>query len=349
MDTTSPSAPSTRRTRFVCISDTHSSTVKLPKGDVLIHAGDLTNQGSYSELSKAMQWLEKADLRPRLSLQYGPQFHNKVSQGFAKCISLLSSSSTVTYLCHGSTTIRLCNPSVPRTKFTVFGSPYSPRTGLWAFGYDRPDAATDTPDILITHTPPYTHRDCDPLTGVLLGCESLQRTLWRVRPRLHVCGHIHPGRGAERVRWNPSKPGNTITSCWEDPAPDSKSSKMSLTNLTARYGNQSLDYSERYEPHATGSHPISPTTPPGKFQPSGPNDRVERKSLSEASNPSSVTPAAGTELATNTSGPAADEGRMGRRETCIVNCAIMATNWPHERGKKLSKPIVVDLDLPVQR
>lgn len=40
----------TKRTRFVCISDTHNSTVKLPKGDVLIHAGDLTNQGSYSEV-----------------------------------------------------------------------------------------------------------------------------------------------------------------------------------------------------------------------------------------------------------------------------------------------------------
>lgn len=39
-----------RKTRFVCISDTHNYTFKLPKGDVLIHAGDLTNQGSLSEV-----------------------------------------------------------------------------------------------------------------------------------------------------------------------------------------------------------------------------------------------------------------------------------------------------------
>jgi hypothetical protein len=38
---------------------------------------------------------------------------------------------------------------------------------------------------------------------------------------------------------------------------------------------------------------------------------------------------------------------MGRRETCVVNCAITATNWPHTGGKKFNKPIVVDLDLPV--
>lgn len=42
--------PKLRRTRFVCISDTHNCTVKLPHGDVLIHAGDLTNQGTYSEV-----------------------------------------------------------------------------------------------------------------------------------------------------------------------------------------------------------------------------------------------------------------------------------------------------------
>lgn len=47
-----PSNPrQTRRTRIVCISDTHNCTVKLPKGDVLIHAGDLTNQGSLSKVS----------------------------------------------------------------------------------------------------------------------------------------------------------------------------------------------------------------------------------------------------------------------------------------------------------
>lgn len=42
----------TRRTRFVCISDTHNANIALPKGDVLIHAGDLTNKGSYSEVRR---------------------------------------------------------------------------------------------------------------------------------------------------------------------------------------------------------------------------------------------------------------------------------------------------------
>ena len=49
----------------MCISDTHNhgpgEGFTLPKGDVLIHAGDLTNQGSYNELKKALDWIGKAD------------------------------------------------------------------------------------------------------------------------------------------------------------------------------------------------------------------------------------------------------------------------------------------------
>jgi 3',5'-cyclic AMP phosphodiesterase CpdA len=56
----------TRKTRIVCISDTHNQTPKLPAGDILIHAGDLTNQGSYSELKKTVDWLEKADFEAKI-------------------------------------------------------------------------------------------------------------------------------------------------------------------------------------------------------------------------------------------------------------------------------------------
>lgn len=40
-------------------------------------------------------------------------------------------------------------------------------------------------------------------------------------------------------------------------------------------------------------------------------------------------------------------GRTGRKETCVVNAAIMKGSYPHTEGKLFSKPIVVDLLLPV--
>lgn len=60
----------TRKTRFVVISDTHNATpngaFKLPRGDVLIHAGDLTNQGSYFELARTIKWIEDADFEAKI-------------------------------------------------------------------------------------------------------------------------------------------------------------------------------------------------------------------------------------------------------------------------------------------
>lgn len=60
-----------RKTRFVCVSDTHGYTpseagFKLPAGDVLIHAGDLTNTGSTNELRKTMDWISRADFETKI-------------------------------------------------------------------------------------------------------------------------------------------------------------------------------------------------------------------------------------------------------------------------------------------
>ena len=60
-----------RRVRFVCVSDTHNASpldgaFKLPKGDVLIHAGDLTNQGTLSELMRSVDWIERSDFQVKI-------------------------------------------------------------------------------------------------------------------------------------------------------------------------------------------------------------------------------------------------------------------------------------------
>lgn len=144
--------------------------------------------------------------------QHGLYFHNQHPQDPQKCLQLLTSSSSIFYLNHQSIDIRLAKEGGPQTAFKIFGSPYSPARGLWAFGYPPERASQlwdqiplDT-DIIVTHTPPKFH--CDESGGRgAAGCEILRQTLWRVRPRLAVCGHIHEGRGAERIIWDlaPSK------------------------------------------------------------------------------------------------------------------------------------------------
>ena len=59
------------RTRIVCVSDTHNYTpgeagFKLPKGDVLIHAGDITNRGTEAEFRKSIEWIKQADFEVKI-------------------------------------------------------------------------------------------------------------------------------------------------------------------------------------------------------------------------------------------------------------------------------------------
>ena len=44
---------------IVCISDTHTLEPDLPGGDLLLHAGDLTNAGSFDEMQRQLDWLNR--------------------------------------------------------------------------------------------------------------------------------------------------------------------------------------------------------------------------------------------------------------------------------------------------
>jgi hypothetical protein len=299
-------------------------------------------------------------LDPDFYAKHGPTFHNQNLQDPAQCLALLASSSTITYLRHSSATIRLTRPDGPGTEFTVFGSPYCPQYHTWAFMYNRRDAAAlwaDVPldaDIVVTHTPARAH--CDDACG----CDDLRTTLARVRPRLHVCGHVHQGRGAERVRWDTDGLGpddaegaaaaEASVEPWLDPHPDPTSAKISLVDLTARKGNRALDFEEREATATLGGGEDAPDLP----------DPAGRVSCRSASHPGPGSRDGVVGLGGEPTGREEDPelgrpvstgqlGRKGRRETCVVNAAIVATGYPHTGGKRLNKPIVVDIDLPVCR
>jgi predicted phosphohydrolase len=47
--------------RIVCISDTHNDdpSAKVPDGDILLHAGDMTDDGTLEELETTLSWIRK--------------------------------------------------------------------------------------------------------------------------------------------------------------------------------------------------------------------------------------------------------------------------------------------------
>ena len=199
--------------RVVCISDTHNThhtQPPLPEGDILIHAGDLTQSGTVEELDDALAWLA-AQPHPHKFMIAGNHDAAFTAPGIRERIPL-----GLTYLEDSSAEL-----TVRGRTLRVYGSPPTPKQGSWPFQYPRvrplfvSNSSSPAPgeqadeiwsrippatDILITHGPPFGHLDINNF-----GCYALLRALWRVRPRLHVFGHIHGGRGVERVRWDPAQ------------------------------------------------------------------------------------------------------------------------------------------------
>ena len=89
----------------------------------------------------------------------------------------------------------------------IFGSPYIVPCGSWAFGLqdeDRKakwDSIPGDTEILVTHNPPRNILDgfpsLPPDDERRFGCPLLVDTVKRVKPKLHVFGHVHEGYGVE--------------------------------------------------------------------------------------------------------------------------------------------------------
>lgn len=199
-----PAIPLTNPVQIVCLSDTHNAhaSVQVPDGDILIHAGDLTQSGSLKELQEALNWI-RAQPHPIKVVIAGN--HELLLDAKLSGNSIQTSSDRenidwgdIIYLENNEVTI--CCPNGQQLR--VYGSPYSPRHGNWAFQYPRSEDvwANSVPegiDILITHGPPLAHLDL-----LKSGCPHLLQTLWKVRPRLHIFGHIHEGAGVEWVTFS---------------------------------------------------------------------------------------------------------------------------------------------------
>jgi hypothetical protein len=179
---------------LICISDTHNCQPHIPPGDLLIHAGDLTQSGSLSELQKTLDWLNTF-----------PHTHKVVVAGNHDLFLDKDKATTAAdrdgrdalkwgsliYLQDSSASLTFPGGRILK----VYGSPWTRKQGNWAFQYPRGEdrwsnTIPDNTDVLVTHSPPRFYLDLDGF-----GDENLLNELWRVRPQVHVFGHIHAGYG----------------------------------------------------------------------------------------------------------------------------------------------------------
>ncbi len=179
--------------RVVCVSDTHGRTAGLavPDGDLLLHAGDLTARGSRGEVEAAARWLASLPHPAKVVVAGNHDWLFRSEPAAAR--ALLAAVPGLTYLEDETATV---------AGLRVHGSPWQPWYFDWAFNLPRGGPELEAVwarvpagvDVLLTHSPAHGLLDRT-LDGRAVGCERLREALARIRPRLHVFGHIHEAAG----------------------------------------------------------------------------------------------------------------------------------------------------------
>ena len=210
--------------KLVAISDTHNrhkhlTSVamgsRLPDGDLLIHAGDLTAQGLKHEVQDVLKWFKTIKDRYTHGIVFiagnhdrtfdGPKFgdynvYDDILEGPKEKPEWLLEAldnlpSNVHYLENNSVTIEGLN---------IWGSPVTPwfHGDRWAFNKHRGEdidavwnkIPMDT-DIIVTHGPIAYKLDYVAHDSHYAGCEHLRQRVQSIKPILHISGHIHECHG----------------------------------------------------------------------------------------------------------------------------------------------------------
>ena len=186
------------------ISDTHTKhrycEDDLPGGDLLIHAGDIMNSGhDENDVWEFLEWFNKREQYKGhvfIAGNHDRYFENKPDE----TKNILRAYPKVTYLQDNS--LLYVNEDT-NDACSIYGSPHQPTFHNWAFnlprnGEELQNKWNNIPkdiDILITHGPAWGHLDIVPYGYLSVGCELLRECVDVIKPKIHVCGHIHSGYG----------------------------------------------------------------------------------------------------------------------------------------------------------
>ncbi|KAF2876927.1 Metallo-dependent phosphatase-like protein [Massariosphaeria phaeospora] len=220
--------------KFFIISDTHDAELsKFPECDVVLHCGDLTEDGSPESICSALQMLGnvKAELKLAIAGNHeisldkdyylsegGSEATHERARSLVYGPNSEAAKQGVTFLDEGMHEFTLKSGAT----FRIYASPWTPKHGASAFQYptseDRynegiltsqwaKNVGTETSripdnvDSVMTHGPPQYVLDTTE-DGHSAGCSHLRRAISRVQPRLHCFGHIHCGYGAQRLNFH---------------------------------------------------------------------------------------------------------------------------------------------------
>lgn len=182
----------------------------LPDGDLLIHCGDFTNYGMESEIYKFNTWLGTIKHKYKhiiviagnheLSFDEENEQDYKQAKFFRKKIGNVNFKEAKKLL---TNCIYLEHQGIEIEGLKIFGTPYLEMWNGWAFNRHPSilkkifDTINPGMDILLTHAPPWGFCDVNEENNHC-GNKLVRQLVERVKPKMHLFGHIHEGHGVEK-------------------------------------------------------------------------------------------------------------------------------------------------------
>ena len=177
--------------KFVAFSDSHCRhhNLRLPKGDILICAGDISYRGKKEEIVDFLEWfkIQKHKYKIFIAGNHDFFFEKAKATEIAKIVP-----DNIIYLKDSGVEIEGIN---------IWGSPVTPWFFNWAFNRHRGkeirkhwNLIPENTDLLITHGPVYGYLD-QVINEEHVGCKDLLERVKEIKPKVHVCGHVHESYG----------------------------------------------------------------------------------------------------------------------------------------------------------
>lgn len=174
------------------ISDTHNKHDEILSSkldcDILIHCGDATTKGSYTEVRSFLEWFVKLPAKYKILVSGNHDRHLRRDNSELK---LLCKEYGIHLLDNDQIIINgrliVGGNFVPIVRDGEYKRPLEERKAAWSF-LDR-----YTPmdiDILVTHAPAKGILDAN-REGLPTGCDVLLEKIKKYKPKYHLFGHAH--------------------------------------------------------------------------------------------------------------------------------------------------------------
>lgn len=158
-------------------------------GDVLLHAGDVSNRGKKEEVADFVEWFAGQPHPHKIFIAGNHDFYFQDTPEDALKEIIPAN------ICY------LNDAACEVDGLKIWGSPVTPWYYNWAFNRRRGteiskhwEKIPDNTDILLVHGPPYGILD-QVVNEKHVGCNDLRKRIEAVSPGLVVFGHVHESYG----------------------------------------------------------------------------------------------------------------------------------------------------------